>query len=58
MVRGTQENPIHKLRFDHVIGLRGGKVYYRELSGSWCYSASVYCFDNKIELVRVKAVDK
>ena len=54
MLRGTQDNPIHQLRFDHIVGLRGGKVYYKKLSDTWTHSMSLYCYDKGIELIQVR----
>lgn len=54
MTRGAQDNPIEFLRFDHVVGLRGGRVYYKNLSGIWTHDMSVYCFEKGIELIQIR----
>lgn len=54
-VTGTEKNPIHNLRPDHIIGLRNTTVYYHELSDSLnMFWAQRYAFENNITFKKVK----
>ena len=54
-ITGTLENPIHKLRSDHLIGLKDTTVFYKGLSDSInMFWAKDYVTQNNITLKKIK----
>ena len=52
---GNLENPIHKLRPEHLIGLKDTTVFYKGLSDSLnMFWAKDYVTENNVELKRIK----
>lgn len=54
-MRGTETNPIHKLRPEHLIGLKDTTVFYKGLSDSInMFWAKDYVTQNNVTLKRCK----
>jgi len=52
---GTENNPIHKLRPEHLIGLKDNTVYYKGISDTLnMFWAKDYVNQNNITLKRIK----